>query len=621
MRKIYLSVLSLVFVVGANAQSVNNHLQNNKELRSKQYMGGDATHSTTVTTPNSGNRAVIWDDDFSTPGNWTMANTSAPISWDWVITTNQSDIPNAAPSLQPFQSATAANGFALINSDGQPGNVDGDGAIVATMTNTTPIDLTAYPNVVLKFSHSYRWWQDSRGVRVSGNNGVSWTDFPITSLVGGAVPNGYPNDQNSENPVVETINISAVAGGQSQVLVQFYYDDNDIWAWYWVVDDVEIIEQPTNDVQLIGGWFVGTNNEGIEYGRTPSFHLDNSYAAGAQVYNFGTADQTNIDFDANFTSFSATAADPLLENDSTIFIEQVITPTLAIGTYNGTYTVVSDQETSGPEFGNNTYLRNFEVTDEMYSQDGIGIYPVSELDLGFVGTGSFAGSDDGLILASMYHIKATDDVVSITVMLDATTVAGGTIEATIKDTATFISGDMTGIYSAPGVTVTATDVTNGYVIINFPANSTLSAGAYYAAVELFSNAGANDIRVVDDQTLPQPAWASAINIPGDQSYTNGTAYGIRLRMAGGDASINESELSDISVYPNPANNYTNIHFDVTKYHNMRVELFNTNGQVVYTSMLTENNHRVNLENVASGVYVVKVTADEGTFTQKLIVNK
>lgn len=613
--------LFLSFTV-ANAQhSIGVNAQQGKELTAKYDVSNFiSTHSTPAPAVNV-ERAILWSDDFSTPANWVMTNSSAPISWNWTITTNQADIPNAAPSLQPFQSATAVNGFALINSDGQPGNVDGDGAIVAQITNTTLIDLTGFPNVILRFSHSYRWWQDTRGVRVSANNGATWTDFDITSLAGGTIPNGYPFDQNSQNPTIESINISSVAGGQDSVRVQFYYNDNDIWAWYWTVDDVEILEQPANDIQLLAGWFAGTNNGGVEYGRTPLFHLDPSYIVGAQVYNFGTNNQTNVNFNAVFPSFTSTGTDPLLEADSTTYIEQTETPSLAIGVYNGTYTVVSDLETAGPEFGNNVYLRNFEITDEMYSQDGIGIHPVSELNVGVIGTGSFTGSDDGLVLAAMYHIKATDNVVSITVMLDASTVAGGFIDASIKDTGTFIGGDMTSLYTTTSVTVTATDVANGFITINFPASPILAPGAYYAAIELYSNAGANDIRVLDDRTITQPAWASAIYIPADVSYTNGEAFGIRLRMAGGDAGINEGLLVDVSVYPNPATDFANVNFDITQYHNASVQILNSNGQSIYSSLLTTQNHRIDLQNIAAGVYFVKIMADEGSIVRKLVVNK
>ena len=41
----------------------------------------------------------------------------------------------------------------------------------------------------------------------------------------------YAN-QSSDNPHMSTYDISSVAGGQSEVLIQFYYNDNDIWAWF-----------------------------------------------------------------------------------------------------------------------------------------------------------------------------------------------------------------------------------------------------------------------------------------------------------------------------------------------------------------------------------------------------
>ena len=134
----------------------------------------------------------------------------------------------------------------IINSDAAPGNADQDGTpIIAEFTNATPIDLTGYQNVQLKFQHSFRWWKDTRGVRVSGDNGTTWTDFEITNVSSYSTPN-----QNSDNPHITIIDISTVAGNQSQVLVQFYYDDNDYWAWYWTVDDIAIEEITSPNLQI-----------------------------------------------------------------------------------------------------------------------------------------------------------------------------------------------------------------------------------------------------------------------------------------------------------------------------------------------------------------------------------
>ncbi len=454
MKKIYLSILSLAVAVGANAQRT--------QLVTK--IGGNAHSSTANQTKpvvNTEKAAVLWSDDFSVPGNWAMTNTSAPTSYDWVITTDPLAIPQAGipASLQPFASTTMSNGYALINSDGQPGNADGDGAIVAEITNATAIDLTGSPNVVLRYQHSYRWWHDTRGVRVSGDNGATWTDFPVTSDNGGIFPNGYPNNQDSENPVYEVVNISAVAGGQSQVFIQFYYNDNDYWAWYWTVDDVEILDQPNDDIQLLSSWFSGANNGGIEYGRTPENHLDAAYLVGGEIYNFGVLDQTNIVLDADYTSFTSQSTYALLESDSTVYLESSETPALPVGSYSGTYTAVSDSETGGAEFGNNVYPRNFDVTVDEYSIDGIGgINPAATESYGTIGTGSFAGGEDGLVVAALYNIKQTDDVMGIRVMLDAATVEGGDVYASILDTAAFWANTITPLFNAtPGV-VTATDV-------------------------------------------------------------------------------------------------------------------------------------------------------------------
>ena len=49
-----------------------------------------------------------------------------------------------------------------------------------------------------------------------------------------------------------------------------------------------------NDVVLNTEVFVGVNNEGIEYGRTPITQLDDSYEVAAYGENFGSETATNV---------------------------------------------------------------------------------------------------------------------------------------------------------------------------------------------------------------------------------------------------------------------------------------------------------------------------------------
>ncbi len=65
----------------------------------------------------------------------------------------------------------------------------------------------------------------------------------------------------------------------------------------------------------------GDNNNGVEYGRTPSNHVDANYFVGAQIFNFGVQDQTNVIMTGDFGSFSNSGSTTLLEADSTTTIE------------------------------------------------------------------------------------------------------------------------------------------------------------------------------------------------------------------------------------------------------------------------------------------------------------
>ena len=363
----------------------------------------------------------------------------------------------------------------------------------------------------------------------------------------------------------------------------------------------------------------GENNNGVEYGRTPVNHVDPNYIMGANIFNFGANDQTNVVMTGDFGSFSNSVSVSVLAAGSDTTVETTEALTLSTGLYEGDYTSVSDQETSGAStFANNLYERNFEITTDIYSQDGIGVHPAGYDDLTSLGTSSFTDGSDGLVLATLYHVKQAQDVSGLRVMLTSTgNTAGGEIIASLKDTAAFWAGDMTNIVEASTYTVTQNDVDNGYVDIFFDQVVNAPAGVYYAAVELYSFGNSSDIRVLDDRTVAQPVDASAIYIPGMQSYTNGTAIAIRLLVGNGwGVGVDENAIEGVSIFPNPTEGIITI----TNNNNDQntIVVYDVIGKVVSTQVVN-NATTIDLSSNGTGIYLVEVSNSNGKTVERVVV--
>ena len=301
MKKLYVSFIA-VMAAGTFHAQVKNINAPRLDKRASFEVGSSVT-----TKPSAVAKATtIWSDDFSSAANWTIASTgSNPEQWNFINTPGS--IPVSA--LSPFAAPTAANGFLFVNSDAN-NTQDMDGTpIITTATNVGVIDCSAHSVVKIKYNHNFRWWHDTRGVRVSGDNGANWTEFLISDEVDYFTPN-----QNSANPEVTIIDISSIAAGSSQVKVQFYYNDNDYWGWYWAVDDVEIYVPENNDLKLNGIYWGSTGfwAERLSYYQVPASQVTEIEFSGI-VENIGALDQQDAVFTATAGAFTGTSnATPVL---------------------------------------------------------------------------------------------------------------------------------------------------------------------------------------------------------------------------------------------------------------------------------------------------------------------
>ncbi len=122
-----------------------------------------------------------------------------------------------------------------------------------------------------------------------------------------------------------------------------------------------------------------------------------------------------------------------------------------------------------------------------------------------------------------------------------------------------------------------------------------------------------------------PAWSTNnIHISVVLWRDNGAGYDfINANGDGVNASdIVENDMSlDFFVYPNPVSNEVNISFTQPK-SNVTASVYDVTGKVVFTEELSNDgsfSHNLNLTDLSSGVYYLKMTNDKVSATQKVII--
>lgn len=79
--------------------------------------------------------------------------------------------------------------------------------------------------------------------------------------------------------------------------------------------------------------------------------------------------------------------------------------------------------------------------------------------------------------------------------------------------------------------------------------------------------------------------------------------------------VNNENISDISVYPNPASSVVN----VTNVANTTVDIFDITGQLVYTKNVVSEIEQINVSDFNAGIYIINITNDMTTVSKRLII--
>ena len=643
MNKIYLSAMAVAFAGSSFAQQAVT--KDGNALRDGfMPIHGAQHHNSQI---NTDDRAVaVWSEDFEGPNvssEWTLTDNSSP-AYGWTIGNAVSPVPTHGGELASTTgNANGATGnIAWINSDGQ-----GDGATQdATLQTTNGIDLSSYTQpLTLRFQQYWRKFNDTHTVGVSIDNGATWTEWTIND--------GLGNSTNSPNPDYFSVDISAAidAGGgvySNNVLVRFNYQG--AWGWFWYLDDIEIVETPNHEVDMIVSRYGNAVAENIwgdhvDYAIIPEAQAGDVVAL-YEAKNKGLNTETNVTFSTDF--------------DGSIVNGMMPTATLAIGdtardtsaaytlsgaapyTVNVTHNLAYDSIALDDETFNNTNTQSFDVDANLYAADN-----------GILGGGSWNGAGNQYSFAAMYQIQNAATLTAVRISVNNSTSAVGTEVYPIVIEMDPAAADFQGLFSnivydgsllGQTYALTSADVAAGaspvWVDLELIGATTpglaLDAGKNYA-VGFGVVAGTGDVVINTSTKTALDAHFFLYDAVGNNANSSvqwfwvGSSAMIRANFdsnLGELASINDVEtgLTLGQNMPNPANGVTNINYSIANTNNVSMTIVDVTGKVVKT--INEGNKgageytiSVDTEEFSKGVYFYTLTAGNQKLTNRMIVTK
>jgi hypothetical protein len=76
--------------------------------------------------------------------------------------------------------------------------------------------------------------------------------------------------------------------------------------------------------------------------------------------------------------------------------------------------------------------------------------------------------------------------------------------------------------------------------------------------------------------------------------------------------------SRVSLYPNPANDVINVQCTMNNVQVTALEVFDVYGKLINTVSVIDNPTRINVSSLASGIYFVRVTTEQGVATKSFV---
>ncbi|TVQ18979.1 MAG: T9SS C-terminal target domain-containing protein [Bacteroidetes bacterium] len=401
---------------------------------------------------------LLWYEDFDggLPEGWINENAN-----DFCAFTHTYQGPQGPYSvgMPPLNSVTAHNGFMILDSD-LCTSQNGSGLLTNAWLQTPPIDIPAEGNLMLNFTHNFRYCcspQQTQIMAEVSTNGTDWTSFDVR--------NGYAPNNTSPNPLYKAIDITDITQGASQVWIRFRKTGAS--HYWWMIDDVALMSFVDNDLEIVNA----SNNAG--YAQIPAGQQQ-PYAFAARVRNAGGKPQTNVQLTTTVNDylfhFSQTL--PVIQPGQIVDFaadETFLAP--GRGTYQVKFTVDQDQQDMVPE--NNQTSFAFQVTDTTYSRTGETLPE---------GLSAASSANEVFVVGNRYEIFDSIELTSVSFLLDPATDNGAEVYAKIY---VLVEGVFTEVASS-GAFIYGEDVDKENepepVVMHFEEALLLEPGQYVAAL-------------------------------------------------------------------------------------------------------------------------------------------
>jgi hypothetical protein len=666
MKKKYLITAFTVFATLTSIFSQNNL------LKTKKFNSISSIHY----KKKSNRFSPIWTDNFSNSSTWTLTDLQNGGSQNWIIGTSG---PSGSFSggMGSINSTTASNGFALFDSDAiGSGSTTQD----ATITINSPINCSSYPGVILNFESYYRAFQGNCYVEVSNNNGTNWTQYAIHSNIATNSATNNPenvsvdisNTAANQSSVlirfrytggwdyawmIDDVSMNAVNDNNAtldSLTIPKYVNPGNINITGRITNSGVV---PINSIDVTWTDGLGATNTdnitgiNIPFGSTYIFsHSSQLNVLAGESYDITVQITLPNDSDLSDNSLSMSIAG-LTFNPNKITIGEEKTGEWCGWCPRGAVAMAEMANSNPNDFigiavhsGDPMAVSAYDANIGNYIPGG---YPGAGVDRVVEGdpstflqmhnqrknslspaevhaSGFYDGNNIYTTVSAKFAVKTSDNLRLAAVLI------GDNISGSGQ--ANFYSGGGSGTMIMPNSgSMPGYNFSSGPQVVNpfYHDHVALALGNNQIngmPGSLPNNINANDSLTYDYTFSQSSSWdMSKLHIVGMliDPNTGEILNAGKGNLFPGSVSINDDYNNNVNlnIYPNPINENAFVSFNSPKAEKVSVDVINSIGQVVFTETLGIVNGQqqvlIDVSNLQSGIYFVKINIDNKNFTKKI----